>query len=191
MQIVIFVFIKKYNMSEELKQHIFKNGLNMGLLLIGITLFSYLGGAEMQTNYIVSFGTLILMIVFPIYHTRVFRTSNEGYISFREAFTSCTGILVAAGFLNVFCNILIYNFIDPQYAIEVVDAIIEKTATQLQSSGVDEATIEKMIVDIEQNSDFSPMTLFKGYIFSIIFYTVFGLIVAASTKKEKPDFTEE
>ena len=51
--------------------------------------------------------------------------------------------------------------------------------------------IEKMIVDIEQNSDFSPMTLFKGYIFSIIFYTVFGLIVAAFTKKEKPEFTEE
>ena len=178
-------------MTEELKQHIFKNGLNLGLILVGITLFTYINGAEMQVNYFVSFGTLILMIVFPIYHTRALRTHQGGYISFREAFTSCTGILVAAGFLNVFCNILIYNFIDPQYAIEVVDAIIEKTVTQLQSGGIDEATIEKMIVDIRENSDFSPMTLFKGYLFSIVFYTVFGLIVAGLTKKENPDFTEE
>jgi hypothetical protein len=75
-------------MSEELKQHILKNGLNLGLILVAITLFTYTGGAELATSYFVSFGSLLLMIIFPIYYTRKFRAQNDGYISFREAFSS-------------------------------------------------------------------------------------------------------
>jgi hypothetical protein len=178
-------------MSEELKQHILKNGLNLGLILVAITLFTYTGGAELATSYFVSFGSLLLMIIFPIYYTRKFRAQNDGYISFREAFSSCTGILIAAGFLNTFVSILIYNVIDPGFALEMLDAIIEKTVTQFESGGMDEAQIEQAVKLIEEGSDFSAMSMFKGYIFGIIFYTIFGLIVAAITKNDRPEFIED
>lgn len=178
-------------MSEELKQHVLKNGLTLGGLLVAISLITYLGGAEWVTNYIVSIISLLLMIIFPIYYTRKFRTENQGYISFREAFTSCTGILIAAGFLNIFFSILLYNVIDPDFAQEMLNAIVDKTVGQLEAIGMQDDQIEETISSIEKNSDFSAMNMFKGYIFSIIFYTVFGLIVAAFTKNEKPVFTEE
>ena len=178
-------------MSEELKQHILKNGLTLGALLVAITFATYLGGPEMVTNYAISIGSLVLMIVFPIYHTRSFRTANDGFISFREAFTSCTGILIAAGFINIFASILLYNVIDPGFAAEMLDAIINKTVAQLEGLGMDDATIEESIKALEEGSSFDVSNMFKGYIFSIIFYTVFGLLVAAFTKNEKPDFTQE
>jgi len=178
-------------MSEELKQHILKNGLNLGLILIAITLFTYIGGAELVTNYFVSFGSLLLMIVFPIYYTKKFRAHNGGYISFREAFSSCTGILIAAGFLNTFVSILLFNIIDPGFALEMLDVIIEKTVIQLESVGMDEAQIEQTIKRIEEGSAFGAVNMFKGYIFGIIFYTIFGLIVAAITKNDRPEFIED
>jgi uncharacterized membrane protein YagU involved in acid resistance len=114
------------------------------------------------------------------------RSSQDGYITFKEAFTSCTGILVAAGFINIFVSIVLYNIIDPGYAIELVDSIVNKTVTQFEQLGMEDSQIEEMISQIEQNTDFSPLALFKSYIFSIVFYTVFGLIVAAFTKKDQP-----
>ena len=178
-------------MSEELKQHILKNGLNFGCILVALTMITYLGGPELATNYVISFGSLALMIVFPIYHTRKLRTRNDGFISFREAFSSCTGILIAGGFINIFASIFLYNVIDPSFAIEMVDAVINKTVAQLESLGMSESQIEESIKALEEGSSFDPLSLFKGYIFSIIFYTVFGLLVAAFTKNEKPEFSEE
>jgi|TARA_B110000967_G_scaffold204249_1_gene246414 hypothetical protein len=181
----------KLNMSEELKQHILKNGLTLGGILVAITTFTYIGGPELVTNYAVSIGSLVLMIAFPIYHTRRYRTTNDGFISFREAFTSCTGILIAAGFINTFASILLYNIIDPGFGLEVVDAIINKTVAQLEGIGAEESLIEQTIKTLEEGSSFEAANMFKGYIFSIIFYTVFGLLVAAFTKNEKPEFSEE
>jgi hypothetical protein len=178
-------------MTEELKQHVLKNGLTLGGLLVAITLTTYLGGAALVTNYFVSGISLLLMIIYPIYFTRKFRSLNEGYISFREAFTSCTGILIAAGFLNIFFSILLYNVIDTGFAQEVLNAIVDKTVVQLESIGMEDVQIEETIKAIESNSSFTPMNMFKGYIFSIIFYTVFGLIVAAFTKNDRPEFTED
>ena len=178
-------------MTEELKQHILKNGLTLGGILVAITTFTYIGGAELVTNYAVSIGSLVLMIVFPIYHTRRLRTIKGGFISFREAFTSCTGILIAAGFINTFVSILIYNIIDPGFGLEVMDAIINKTVAQLETIGAEESLIEQTIKTLEEGSSFEAANMFKGYIFSIIFYTVFGLLVAAFTKNEKPEFSEE
>jgi len=178
-------------MSEELKQHILKYGLTLGGILVAVSILTYVGGAEIVTNYVVSIGSMVLMIAFPIYHTRRLRTANDGFISFREAFSSCTGILIAAGFINTFASILLYNIIDPGFGVEVVDAIINKTVAQLESIGSDEALIEQTIIALEEGSSFEAMNMFKGYIFSIIFYTVFGLLVAAFTKNEKPMFSEE
>ena len=178
-------------MSEELKQHILKHGLMLGGILVAITILTYVGGPEVVTNYAVSIGSMVLMIAFPIYHTRRLRTLNDGFISFREAFSSCTGILIAAGFINTFAGILLYNIIDPSFGLEVMDAIINKTVAQLESLGSDETLIEGTIKALEDSSSFEAMNMFKGYIFSIIFYTVFGLLVAAFTKNEKPEFSEE
>ena len=178
-------------MSEELKQHILKNGLTLGGILVAITIFTYVGGPEIVTNYAVSIGSMVLMIAFPIYHTRRLRTVNDGFISFREAFSSCTGILIAAGFINTFASILLYNIIDPGFGIEVMDAMINKIVAQLESIGTEESLIEETIKGLEEGSSFEAMNMFKGYIFSIIFYTVFGLLVAAFTKNEKPMFSEE
>jgi len=173
-------------MKEELKQHILKNGTTLGAILVAITLTTYLLGAEYATNYVISISTLLITIIFPIYQTRMLRSSQDGYITFKEAFTSCTGILVAAGFINIFVSIVLYNIIDPGYAIELVDSIVNKTVTQFEQLGMEDSQIEEMISQIEQNTDFSPLALFKSYIFSIVFYTVFGLIVAAFTKKDQP-----
>lgn len=177
-------------MSEELKQHVLKNGLTLGGLFIFTSTVTYLGGVELVTNPIVSIAVLLLTIIFPIYFTRKFRANQEGFISFREAFTSCTGILIAAGFLNMVFGVLLYNIIDPEFAIQLSDSIINQTVDQLESIGMDDSSIESTIQKLEEEGmDFSPLKMLQGFIYSIIFYTVFGLIVAAFTKNERPEFS--
>jgi hypothetical protein len=62
--------------------------------------------------------------------------------------------------------------------------------SQLESLGMNESQIEESIKALEESSSFDPISLFKGYLFSIIFYTLFGLLVAAFTKNENPEFSE-
>ena len=76
------------------------------------------------------------------------------------------------------------------YILKIVDAIINKTVSQLESIGAEESIIEATIKSLEEGSSFDALNMFKGYIFSIVFYTVFGLLVAAFTKNENQEFSE-
>tara|TARA_B110000444_G_scaffold233625_1_gene243305 strand:- start:6948 stop:7481 length:534 start_codon:yes stop_codon:yes gene_type:complete len=176
-------------MSEELKQYILKSGFLLGIIYIFIDVYKYIGGAEFFLNYYLAFASIALSIIFPIYYSIQFRKSIGGFIDFRTAFSSCTGILIAAGFIHLVFQILLFNLIDTQFATALLDETINMSVQQLEAFGMSESEIEQTIESMEDSSSYNPMNMLKGFGFMVVCYTLFGLIVASFIKKEKSIFS--
>ena len=171
-------------MNDDLKQHVLSSGVNTGLISVLITLSSWIGGSKFATNYIFSILSFVLIICITYYYTKKYKIYKNGYLSFKEAFTLSTGILVCSGFINLFFSIILYNIIDPNFSIELTNEIIDKTVIQLESI-LPEDEIENLINEIEKSSSFTPINMITGYIYSIIFYSIVGLIMGTLLKKNK------
>ena len=178
-------------MSEELKQYILKNGLVLGSIYVFIDGFKYVLGPEYFVNTYVGIASLLISAIFPVYYLIMYRNEKDGFIDFRSAFSICNGILIAAGFILLVFNILLFNIIDTGFASELLDATINSTVAQLESFGMSEEDIINTIEMIESGSNYSPINMFKGFGLTVVFYTIYSVIVAAITKNDKPDFIEE
>lgn len=176
-------------MSEELKQHILKNGITLAVIYICIDILKYVGGAEYFVNTYVGVLSILIAVVVPIYFTFQYRSANEGFIDFKTAFSSCTGILLAAGFLELVFQIILLNIIDTQFAVELLDVSINTAVSQFEAFGMSEDKIAEIVDAMESTSSYSPLNMLKGFGFMVVGYTIFGLMVAAFIKRERPEFS--
>ena len=94
----------------------------------------------------------------------------------------------AAGFILTFFNILLYNFIDVEFAQMAKDVIIEKTYEMMEGFGASEFMVDEAISEIEKQDSFSVESLAKGYVFGLPVYIILSLIIAAFIKRNKPEF---
>ena len=170
-------------MSQEIKQYILKNGLVLGGIYVALDIIKYVIGAEFFLNNYVNFATLLLAAIFPIYYLIQFKKSKNGLLDFRTAFSICTGILIASGFILLVFNIMLFNIIDSAFASELLDLTINTAVLQFELLGMSDEQISSAIEMIESEANFSPINMLKQFGFTIVCYTLFGLLVAAVTKK--------
>jgi len=84
-------------------------------------------------------------------------------------------------------TILIFVVIDPDLQVTVKDMTIEKTTQIMQDFGVDSETLDKSIQDIREQDSYSVGAQLKGYFFSLIFASIFGLLFSLILKKKQED----
>ena len=130
----------------------------------------------------------MLTALVPIYYVIEYKKSYDGYIDFRTAFSICTGILIASGIILLVFDILLFNIIDPGFSSQLLDLTINTAVGQLESFGMSDEQISSTIEVMEAEANFSPINMLKGFGFTIVGYTLFGVIVAAITKKNKHQF---
>ena len=171
-----------------MKDFVLKNGLVLGSIQVALVFVSYLMGIDfmMQTwwgvlQFLVSLGLVV-------YFAFEFRKMQEGYATYKESFSVLFGMYAAAGFILTFFNILLYNFIDVEFAQMAKDVIIEKTYEMMEGFGASEFMIDEAISEIEKQDSFSVESLAKGYFFGLPVYIILSLIIAAFIKRNKPEF---
>ena len=175
-------------MTEELKEYILKNGLVLGAIYVCLELIKYLLGVALFINNYIGIISLLLTALVPIYYVIEYKKSYDGYIDFRTAFSICTGILIASGIILLVFDILLFNIIDPGFSSQLLDLTINTAVGQLESFGMSDEQISSTIEVMEAEANFSPINMLKGFGFTIVGYTLFGVIVAAITKKNKHQF---
>ena len=175
-------------MQIRMKDFVFKNGLVLGAIQVVMLFVSYIMGIDfmMQTwwgvlQFLVSLG---LVVYFAI----DFRKLQGGYATFKESFSVLFGMYAAAGFILTFFNILLYNFIDLEFAEMAKEVIIEKTYQMMEGFGASETMVDEAIEEIEKQDSFSIASLAKGYVFGLPVYIVISLILAAFLKRNKSEF---
>lgn len=175
-------------MEESLKSNAVNYGLYLGLYLSLYTIIGY----AINLGLLVNFWVMLLIIplgiiTFGIITTTKNKSLNNGYLSFKEAFSSYF-ITVAIGIMiSTLLTVIIFNFIDPDAAIETKNILISNTESMMTGMGAPIEAIAKNIEKIENQDTFSIGTQFKSLAQSLVVFAIIGLIVAAAMKKSNPN----
>ncbi|NNC50003.1 MAG: DUF4199 domain-containing protein [Flaviramulus sp.] len=162
-------------------------GLYLGITLALFTVMGYVN-LDLFTKWWFGIGTLIVIIVFGIISAMKSRGLAEGFISFKEAFTSYF-ITVALGLaISTVVSIIIFNFIDPDAAIALKEKILNSTVEMMENFGAPEDAIAETVEKMEEEENmFAIGKVLQSLAFQLIGYSVVGLIAALVVKKNNPD----
>ena len=172
-----------------MKDYILKNGLILGSISIVLLVASYAIGVDFFLNNTWSIIKGILPYVVLIFLVIEYKKLVGGYISFKETFTVTLGITVAGAFLSTFFSILLFNFIDPDFAVQLKDFTVEKLAVQLDQlpeSNPMYSMMETLIEQTQEEDIYSISNQASALFYSLFFYILFSAVIAAFIKKDKP-----
>ena len=162
-------------------------GLYLGATLSLLTVLGYVN-LDLYTKWWFGIGMLIIIIIFGIISAMKSRGLLNGFISFKEAFTSYF-ITIALGLaISTIVSIVIFNFIDPDAAIALKEKILNSTVEMMQNFGAPEEAIAETVEKMEADeSMFAIGKVLQSLAFQLIGYSIVGLIVALAVKKNNPD----
>lgn len=172
-----------------MKDYILSSGLKIGALYIFLTVFAYVMGVDFHLNVSWSIIKPIIPYCLLFFFVLRYKKLVGGYLSFKETFTVTIGSIVAGAFISTFFTILLFNFIDPDFAVLLKDSTIEKMVVQLEELPESNAMygyMENLIEQTEKEDIYSISNLASAFFYSIFFHIIFSLIIAAFVKKDKP-----
>ena len=174
-------------MESQLKKTALNYGLFLGLILSFLTFIAYIFNLSLLTKWWYGIIVLIFVIAMGILSVSKAKSILEGFITFKQAFTSWFITLLIGVLISSIISFVLFNIIDPQASELLIQATIESTVSMMESFGVPQSEIDKSITAIESQNQFELKNIIKGFVFQLIFYSVIGLIVALVMKKSNPN----
>jgi hypothetical protein len=175
-------------MNEIIKQNGIKYGVISGLLGVLFTLFIYVVDYKLFVNIWLGVGLLVAFLVIGIMQLLELRKNLGGFMTFKEGFTgyfvgALIGILSSTAF-----SVVLFNFIDIETRDLIHEELVNFQINNLKNWNVPAAQIKETIEEMKKTPQFSTMGLIYGILKSLIGTIIFGLILAAIFKKNKPVF---
>ena len=175
-------------MEKSLKSIATDYGLYLGGILSLLTLMGYVISLDLFTKIWFGIGFLIVIIVLGILSIVKSKKSQDGYISFKNAFTAYFITLIVGLLISAALNILIFNFIDPEAAPTLQEKIIDAQTERLQNFNVPNEVIAETVEKMEsQGNMYSIGNILQSIVWQLAGFSLIGLIVAAVMKKSNPD----
>ncbi|MFD2910149.1 DUF4199 domain-containing protein [Flavobacterium ardleyense] len=175
-------------MNEIIKKNGITYGVITGVVSVLITFSIYMIDLSLMTKWWLAL--LIMLFYVIIGCILLIKTKKElgDFMSFKEGFTTYFISAVIGIAISVIFNILLYNFIDPEAAETLKELTMESTANIMKGFGAPSSEIKKALEKLSEYEQFSAIEQIKGSAYSIIGSSIFGLILAAIFKKNKPVF---
>ncbi|AJR03476.1 DUF4199 domain-containing protein [Siansivirga zeaxanthinifaciens] len=173
-------------MEKSLKSIAINFGLYLGGLLALLTVVAYAVDLELLTNMWYGVFMLIAIIVLGIISVGKTKQAQDGYASFKEAFTAFFITVVLGLVISTFVSYILFNFIDTEAANVLKEKTIEKTVEMLKGFNTPSEVIAQSVEQIESQNQYSIGNILKGLAGYTVFFSIIGLIVAAALKKNKP-----
>ena len=174
-------------MEKSIKSIASNYGLYLGIILALCTIIPYAVDLKLFTSLWVLVITLLSILTCGILSIKKSKQSLDGFISFKEAFTSFF-ITIAIGLLiSSITYFIIFNIVDTEAANTLTEIRIESQAEMMQNFGAPEEVIAETIEKMESDDQFSIGNQILGYFIFLIVMSIAGLISAAIMKKNNPD----
>ncbi|MBT8265903.1 MAG: DUF4199 domain-containing protein [Bacteroidia bacterium] len=174
-------------MEKNVKSSAINYGLYLGVILAIGTAIPYAVNIGLLANMWYGITLLIIMLVLGIISVAKAKGLLNGFISFKEAFTSYFITVVIGILISTVVSFVLFNIIDPEAAVELKKITIENTITGMERWGVPAEAIAETVDAMEDQNDYSIGNIAKGLGFYIILFSILGLIIAAIMKRNDPD----
>jgi len=175
-----------------------KKALQFGLMLGGISILLfvliYLMGIEFMTNWWLGIGLgLMILGLYIFFSLRLKNTSGIDQISYWQAFLAILIMSAITGLMNAGYQRTI-NYLDPHLMENIQNATIQKTSAMMEKFGAPQEKIDQTIDNMQEKfEDAKNVTvagMVKDTLFTLLWYSVFGLIMAIFVRKTPPLFPE-
>ncbi|MFI0428066.1 DUF4199 domain-containing protein [Mariniflexile sp. HMF6888] len=174
-------------MEKSLKSIATNYGLYLGVLLALLTVLSYAINLELLTNTWYGIFILIAIVAFGIVSVAKTKQAQDGYASFKDAFTSYFITVLIGLLVSTLVSYLLFNVVDTDAAAVLKEKTIEKTVQMMENFNAPSEAIAEAADKIEAQNQFGIGNIIKGLAGYLVFFSIIGLIVAAAMKKSKPD----
>ncbi|KJD33293.1 hypothetical protein PW52_14470 [Tamlana sedimentorum] len=162
-------------------------GLYLGVVLVIAGIMGYMN-LDLMTKWWFGIGMMIIVIVFGIISAMKSKGLLNGFISFKQAFTSYFITILIGIVISVVTTLLIYNFIDPDAAITLKDKVMDTQVEMMRNFGAPEEAIAAAVEELEaQENMFSIGKVLQSLAFQLVGYSIVGLLVAVVVKKNNPE----
>ncbi len=165
-----------------------KNGITFGII-IGITsalITASIYAIDLNlftSSWVGILGISVYLIIGIILLLKTKKELN-GVFSFKDAFTTYFISAVIAILISTAFNIILFNIIDPSAKDALNELTTKYTVTMMQQLGTPVSGINEAVAKLKENNPYSTIELLKGSVFSIIFSSIFGLLMAAFFKSK-------
>lgn len=174
-------------MENSLKSIATNFGLYLGALLALITVIAYAIDLELLVNTWVGIFIMVAIIVFGIISVAKVKQAQNGFASFKQAFTAYFITVLIGLLISTLVSFLLFNFIDTDAADILKQKTIEKTVTMLEGFNTPAEAIDQAVTEIESQNQYSIGNILKGLFGYLMVFSIIGLIVAAAMKKSNPE----
>lgn len=174
-------------MEKTIKSIASNYGLYLGVLLSLITVLSYAVNLELLTNMWLGIFIMIAIVVFGIISVAKSKQAQNGYASFKEAFTAYFVTVLIGLLVSTLVSYLLFNVIDTDAAEVLKQKTIEQTVEMMEGYNSPTEMIDQTIEQIESQNQYSIGNILKGLAGYLVLFSIIGLLVAAAMKKSNPE----
>jgi len=164
-----------------------KYGVILGLISAIISLVTIISNSS--GNYLIGIISFIISIIIVVMANKAYKSANGGYMSYGEGFKISLVSIVIGGIINGLVSFIYLQFIDPSALEAMKEAQIAATEKIMEALSVDipEDQMDEAIAKIE--ADTTAFNFFKNAVISsIVGGLILALIIAAFTKKSRPEY---
>jgi hypothetical protein len=167
-----------------------KEGSRWGLTLAAVNVLFYLVAYVAYRELFVSFWAASVLFVIGIglviMAVNSVKKEYEGYIEFKEAFSTAFLVYLIASLILTVVVILLFNVVDPSAAKEIQDMTIEQTIAFAERFGAQAEQLDDMIEKIESSNQYGVSNQVRGFFMGLIVTAIISAIIAAFMKKKRP-----
>ncbi|TJY36146.1 DUF4199 domain-containing protein [Pontimicrobium aquaticum] len=174
-------------MENSIKSSALNYGLYLGGALALITVAIYAIDLSLMVNMWLGIFLILIIVGFGVVSTAKSKGILEGFLSFKQAFTSYFITVVVGITISTVISALLFNFIDPEAAIQMKEMTVQATINMLEGFGAPPESIAEAVEKIENQNQFGIGALIQNLIWSFVIQAILGLIVAAIMKRSNPD----
>ena len=171
-------------MNEIIKKNGISYGIITGVLGALITATIYAIDLKLFTAWWVTVLTVSFYIIIAIALLTKTKKELKGIFSFKDAFTTYFISAVIGILISVLFNIILFNFIDPSAKESIKEISIKYAVEMMQKFNAPSSAINEAVKKMQENDQFSIIELLKGSAFSIVFSSLFGLLLALIFKSK-------
>ena len=170
--------------NEIIKRNGITFGVFIGITSSLITATIYAIDLNLFTSWWIGITSIVIYLILGI--TLLSKTKKEvkTIFTFKDAFTTYFIATFIGILISVLFNILLFNVIDPSAKETLHQITIKLTANMMQKFGTPASVINEAITKLRETNPYSVIELLKGSVFSIVFSSIFGLILAAFFKSK-------
>jgi hypothetical protein len=171
-------------MNEIIKKNGIMFGAVIGLISVLTTALIYSIDLKLFTSWWIGVLNIIIYISISIYLLVKTKKELNGQFPFKSAFTTYFISVVIGILISTVFNIILFNYIDPAAKDTIKELTIKFAVEMMQKFNTPAEAVNQAIKDMQANDQFAVGQLLKGAVYSILFSSVFGLLLAAIFKSK-------